>query len=61
MRDLYKLTWKEASADATEEIIKRCGVSTEKATLVLKNCLIYNCVIDEIVGQAMFLLGKEEE
>lgn len=61
MRELYNLSWKEASEDAIETIMEQTGVSRALAEKVLKNTLLYNCVIDEILGQAMFLLGIDND
>lgn len=61
MKDLYNLSWKEASENAIETIMEQCGVSRATAEKVMKNALIYNPVVDEILGQAMFLLGIDND
>lgn len=58
---LYDMTMKEAAQSAIDEIMTRLDVSKARATELFKNAIIYNCVIDEIVGQADFLLEKANE
>lgn len=62
MRKLYKLTMKDAIKGAVYRVMEDNPELSEKSAkeLVL-NALIYNCVIDEIVGQVDFLLEKEKE
>lgn len=61
MRELYNISWEKASKDAIETIMEQTGVSRALAEKALKNTLLYNCVIDEILGQAMFLLGIDND
>ena len=56
---LYELTMKEAAQYAIDTIATDLGVSKAHAAKLFKNAIIYNCVIDGIVGQAAFLLEKE--
>ena len=61
MRDLYDLTVTQALEEAVKRV-KENNPTLSKAFCkkVVLNTLIYNCVIDEIAGQAEFLLEKEE-
>ena len=59
--ELYELTMKEAAQSAIDTIVEELGVSKAHAAKLFKNAILYNCVIDEIVGQASFLLEKEGE
>lgn len=58
---MFELTLKEAAQYAVDEIAESLGCSKKKAMELFKNAIVYNCVIDEIVGQAMFLAKREEE
>ena len=58
--ELYDITMTEALADLIsrlEEAHPELGRAQAKKLII--NALIYNCVIDEIVGQAEFLLTGE--
>lgn len=55
MVDLYDLTWSEAADGVIEDVAKRIGITKKQATILVKNTLIYNCVAEEIAGQAEFL------
>lgn len=59
--ELYTMSYSQAAESAIETIMEELGVSKTKATILFKNAVCYNCVIDEIVGQAAFLLEKEGE
>ena len=60
MRDLYKLTAAEAMSGAIDKVLENNPELTKKqAKELVLNALIYNCVIEEIVGQVDFLLEKE--
>ena len=61
MRDLYDLTATEALKDAIDRVQgNNPELSRGFCKKLVLNTLIYNCVIDEIAGQAEFLLEKEE-
>lgn len=61
MRDLYKLTAAEAMSYAIDRVLESNPEVTKKqAKELVLNALVYNCVIEEIVGQVNFLLEKEE-
>lgn len=62
MRELYDLTVSQAIEEAVNRV-KENNPTLSKALCkkVVLNTLIYNCVIDEIEGQAEFLLGKEDD
>lgn len=57
--DLYKLTDKEAIGVVVDSVAEDLGISKKEARILVKNALIYNCVIDEITGQCRFLSGRE--
>ena len=59
--ELYAMSYSQAAEAAIETIMEDLNVSKAKATVLFKNAICYNCVIDEIVGQAAFLLEKEGE
>ena len=62
MRDLYDITATEALKDAIDRVQENNPeLSRGFCKKLVLNALIYNCVIDEIVGQVDFLLGKEAE
>lgn len=61
MRDLYKLTASEALSFAVEKVMgQNEGMKISEARTLVYNAVIYNCVIEEIVGQVDFLMEKEE-
>lgn len=60
MQDLYELTMAQATESVIEEIMEACNVNKKMAMVILKNTLLYNCVIEEIVSQAEFLTGHDE-
>lgn len=59
--DLYELTLQQAADEAIKSIMDRCGVSKAKATVLFKNALLYNVVIDAIATQAEYLIEEIEE
>ena len=60
MRELYDITLTEAIAEAVQRLEEEHPeLSKTQAKKLITNTLVYNCVIDEIVGQAEFLLGEE--
>lgn len=60
MIELYNLTATEALKDAIDRVQENNPkLSRAFCKKLVLNTLIYNCVIDEIAGQAEFLLGKE--
>ena len=62
MQELYDLTATEALKDAIDRVQgNNPELSRGFCKKLVLNALIYNCVIDEIAGQADFLLGKEAE
>lgn len=60
MEGLYDLTVNEALESAINSVLE-CNPELKKreAKKLVLNALIYNCVVDEIVGQVNFLLDKE--
>lgn len=62
MRDLYDLTVTQALEMAVKRV-KENNPTLSKAFCkkVVLNTLIYNCVIDEIAGQAEFLLERDSQ
>lgn len=58
---MFELTLKGAAQYAVDEIASSLGCTKTRAMELFKNAIVYNCVIDEIVGQAMFLAEREEE
>lgn len=62
MRDLYDLTVTQALEMAVKRV-KENNPTLSKAFCkkVVLNTLIYDCVIDEIAGQAEFLLGRHSQ
>lgn len=60
MEGLYDLTVNEALESVINSVLK-CNPELKKreAKKLVLNALIYNCVVDEIVGQVNFLLDKE--
>lgn len=60
MRDLYKCTANEAVGYIAEDVAKAKGISKTLAKQLVINTLLYNCVVDEILGQVDFLLDGEE-
>lgn len=62
MRELFKLTATQALSAAVYRVMElNPELSETKAKELVKNALIYNCVIEEIAGQVNFLLEKEKE
>ena len=57
--ELYELTLSQAVSYAVDKVREQHPqLSNKQAQQLVKNALIYNCVIDEIVGQVDFLLGN---
>ncbi len=61
MKELYDFTTKEVVDHLCERVIERDKMTKAQAKRLVLNALIYNCVIDEILGQIDFLMGKDEE
>lgn len=62
MTKLYDLTVAQALKEAIDTVQENNPELTRAmCKKVVLNTLIYNCVIDEIAGQAEFLLGKEND
>ena len=61
MKKLYELTTKEVIDHLCERVQERDKMTKAQAKKLVLNALIYNCVIDEILGQVDFLMGKELE
>lgn len=62
MKKLYDLTPKEVIDELVDRvIIENPEVNKKTARALVLNSLIYNCVIDEILGQVNYLLDREEE
>lgn len=59
MKELYNLTSKEVIDNLCERVIERDQMPKTQAKKLVLNALIYNCVIDEILGQVDFLMGKD--
>lgn len=59
MKELYNLTSKEVIDNLCERVIERDQMPKAQAKKLVLNALIYNCVIDEILGQVDFLMGKD--
>ena len=60
MKDLYDLTLTEAAEAAIETIMEHRECSKKEATILFKNALVYNVVIEQIVIQADFLAGDPQ-
>lgn len=59
MQELYDLTTKEVIDHLCERVQERDKMTKTQAKKLVINALIYNCVIDEILGQVDFLMGKD--
>lgn len=59
MKELYNLTSKEVIDNLCERVIERDQMPKAQAKKLVLNALIYKCVIDEILGQVDFLMGKD--
>ena len=60
MKELYDITASEAINSIADTVSMHFGVKKSLAKKAVINALIYNCVVDEIVGQAAFLLGESD-
>ena len=61
MTELYDITATEAINGIVESVrTNHPELSKAEAKKYVINSLIYNCVIDEILGQVDFLMGVEE-
>lgn len=58
--ELYELTANEAIKNMVDELAEDEGISKKLAKKLVINALIYNCVQEEIIGQAKWLLGRGE-
>ena len=61
MVQLEDFTTKEVIDHLCERLIEQDKMTKKQAKKLILNALIYNCVVDEIIGQAEWLNGKEEE
>lgn len=59
MKDLENLTTKEVIDHLCDRVIEHDKISKAQAKKLVLNALIYNCVIDEILGQVDWLMGKD--
>lgn len=58
MHDLYEITATQALEESVKVVMEQHPDLTKKmAKILVTNALIYNCVIEEVVGQVDFLLG----
>ena len=61
MKELYNLTAAEVINDLAKEVMDiHHGLSKSMAKKLVLNALIYNCVIEEVMGQVAFLMGSDE-
>ena len=58
--DIYDLTAAQAVDVVVKEVMEVMGISKKDASVLVKNALVYNVVIDEIISQCMFLAGRDE-
>lgn len=59
MKELYDMTTKEVIDNLCQRVIERKPMTKTQAKKLVLNALIYNCVIDEILGQIDWLMGKD--
>lgn len=59
MKELYDMTTKEVIDNLCQRVIEREPMTKTQAKKLVLNALIYNCVIDEILGQIDWLMGKD--
>ncbi len=60
MRELYDLKTSEVIDNIIKEVREHDpAISSKDAKKLILNALIYNCVIEEIIGQVDFLMGKD--
>lgn len=57
--ELEDLTLTEAAQICIDEIANGFDVPKKQARKLFANAIIYNCVIQEIMGQVAWLLNKE--
>ena len=61
MHDLYEITAAQAIDESVKVVMDRHpDLKKSAAKILVTNALIYNCVIEEIVGQVDFLLGCDD-
>lgn len=60
MRTLENITATEAINTIADMVCEAKGVSKTTARKLVINSLIYNCVVDEILGQVNFLMDEED-
>ena len=60
MRELFDYTANQVIDSIAQEVQEELGISKALAKKAVINALIYNCVIEEVKGQAAFLLGIDE-
>ena len=59
MEDLYDLTLTEAAQVCIDQIAAGFDVPKKQARKLFANAIIYNCVLEEIMGQVAFLLNRQ--
>jgi hypothetical protein len=61
MHDLYEITTAQAIEESVKVVMDKHPELTKKmAKILVTNALIYNCVIEEVVGQVDFLMGCDD-
>ena len=59
MEDLMDMTLTEAAQICIDQIAEGFDVPKKQARKLFANAIVYNCVVDEIMGQVAFLLNRE--
>lgn len=61
LADEFGCNLKEAEDYAVKRIMEALGVGKNNARKLLAECLIRNCVMYEIIDEALWLAGREDE
>ena len=59
MEDLMDMTLTEAAQICIDQIAEGFDVPKKQARKLFANAIVYNCVVDEIMGQVAFLLNRD--
>ena len=59
MEDLMDMTLTEAAQICIDQVAEGFDLPKKQARKVFANAIVYNCVIEEIMGQVAFLLNRD--
>lgn len=61
IKDATGVNFREATDFVMRELMSTYGISRKDAPRLLAECLIRNCVVEEIIGTAAVLIPEEDK